>query len=175
MGRYLVTDTADAVAALDSTFPTPQETRAETAISAGALEKMKSLPVTKLVVISKDHDSHLQLVQRTFDELSRVTLDPSTDLTYTRLLRDKTYLIVIIVVGKPIAEQLKALTLSGGEAKPVANMSQPSATFDPGDARLLVRPGGHGGCKDQARRAYRCGLKRRTFAFSPWNAIWDAT
>jgi hypothetical protein len=108
----MVADTADAAAALGSTFPTPQETRVETAISAGALEKMKAWPVTKLVVISKDHDSQLQLIQRSFDELHGVTLDPRTDFTYARQLLDKTYLIVVNVVSKPIAEQRKALTFS---------------------------------------------------------------
>jgi hypothetical protein len=72
---------------------------------------MASMPSTKIVIVSKDNKRNLLLIKEGFAELKNWKPDAETDFTYSILLKDKTYLIVINSVRKRTKEQIEALKL----------------------------------------------------------------
>ena len=56
---------------------------------------MKSHPITKVIVVTKENESNLKLIKENFPELSNWKPDLNVDFSYTQFLKDKTYLIIL--------------------------------------------------------------------------------
>jgi hypothetical protein len=72
---------------------------------------MSEVPITKVVIVSKDNKNKLQLIKQGFAELKDWKPNAKTDFTHSVFLKDKTYLIVINSVRKTTEEQLETLKL----------------------------------------------------------------
>jgi hypothetical protein len=110
-GGYVVSDNAEDFNIIGQKFPYRPMAEDAEGISKSSIEKMANTPSTKMVIVSKDNKRKLQLVKESFAELRNWKPDAKTDFTYSVLLKDKTYLIVINSVRKTTQEQIESLKL----------------------------------------------------------------
>ncbi|HEV7552179.1 MAG TPA: hypothetical protein VGP65_10865, partial [Candidatus Angelobacter sp.] len=110
--RSVLSDNSEDSKFIDRKFPNPAIVEYLEGISVSSVEKMAKAPSTKVVVISIDNERKLQLIKQGFAELQNWKPNVKTDFTYSLLLKDKTYLIVINSVRKPAQEQIEALKLN---------------------------------------------------------------
>jgi hypothetical protein len=111
-GRYVVSDNAEDFNIIARKFPYAPLAERKEGISRSSIEKMADTRSTKIVIVSKDNKRKLQLIKQGFAELKNWKPDAKTDFTYSVLLKDKTYLIVINSVRKTTKEQVEALKLT---------------------------------------------------------------
>jgi hypothetical protein len=111
LGRYVLSDNSEDFKFIDRKFPYRPSLEYLEGISVSSIEKMAKAPSTKAVVISKDNKRKLQLIKQGFAELQNWKPDAKADFTYSVLLKDKTYLIVINSVRKTTQEQIETLKL----------------------------------------------------------------
>lgn len=64
-------------------------------IDSGNLAKMKETPITKVIIISKNHKEQLNLIKKTFPELRNWKYEAKKEFIFTSILNDKTKLIII--------------------------------------------------------------------------------
>jgi len=69
--------------------------QSQTPISQSGLERMKETPVTKVIIISSDNKTKLNLVKTTFPKLKNWKYKAEKEFTYVVNLQDKTKLIII--------------------------------------------------------------------------------
>lgn len=110
-GRYVLTDNSEDFKIINRKFPYLSMVEQKEGISESSIEKMAKTPSTKVVFISKDNKRKLELVKKAFTELKDWKPNAKTDFTYSVLLKDKTYLIVINSVRKTAKEQIETLKL----------------------------------------------------------------
>jgi hypothetical protein len=92
-------------------FPTGQIPRQKLGISASAISAMAKVRVTKVVMIAADHRQAVDRLKQGLSELYDWNPNAETDFTNSRLLKDKTYLIVVNSVTQALRDQLETLTL----------------------------------------------------------------
>jgi hypothetical protein len=109
--RYALSDNSEDFQVIDQKFPYRSEQTYVGHITKSSLEKMSEVPITKVVIVSKDNKNKLQLIKQGFAELKDWKPDAKTDFTHSVFLKDKTYLIVINSVRKTTEEQLETLKL----------------------------------------------------------------
>jgi hypothetical protein len=110
-GRYVLSDNPQDFNVIDRKFPQSPGTLKYEAISESSIERMAKTPITKVILTSKDNKRKLELIKKGFAELDGWKPNAKTDFTYSVLLKDKTYLIVINSVRKTTEEQLGTLKL----------------------------------------------------------------
>lgn len=110
-GRYVLTDNAEDFNVINRKFPYLSMVEQKEGISETSIEKMANTPGTKVVFIAKDNKRKLELVKKAFTELKDWKPNAKTDFTYSVLLNDRTYLIVINSVKKTTEEQIESLKL----------------------------------------------------------------
>lgn len=76
-------------------------------LNGQTLERMKAMPITKLIVLPPDGGKSLELIKRTFPELEDRWPSLETDFVHPTFLADKTYLIVVNAVSRPVMELLQ--------------------------------------------------------------------
>jgi hypothetical protein len=111
LGRYVLSDNSEDFKFIDRKFPYPPSVEYLEGISESSIEKMAKAPTTRVIFVSKDNKKKLQLIKQGFPELRDWKPDAKTDFTYSVLLQDKAYLIVINSVRKPTKEQIETLKL----------------------------------------------------------------
>jgi hypothetical protein len=109
--RYVISDDRSDFEILDRKFPYRNDAFYKTVLTELTLLEMKARHTTKMVVISAGNNKKLELVKKSFPELSNWKPDGNKDFTYAQMLNDKTYLIVINSVKAPFERQLETLTL----------------------------------------------------------------
>lgn len=110
-GRYVLTDNSEDFQIINRKFPYLSMVEQKEGISESSIEKMANTPSTKVVLISKDNKRKLELIKKAFTELKDWKPNAKTDFTYSVLLNDRTYLIVINSVKKTTEEQIESLKL----------------------------------------------------------------
>ena len=110
-GRYVLTDNSEDFKIINRKFPYLSMVEQKEGISESSIEKMAKTSSTKVVFISKDNKRKLELVTKAFTELKDWKPNAESDFTYSVLLKDKTYLIVINSVRKTAKEQIETLKL----------------------------------------------------------------
>ena len=111
-GSHVLSDNPEDFIVINRKFPYRPMAEDKEGISESSIAKMANTPSTKVVIVSKDNKRNLQLIQQSFAELKDWKPDAGTDFTYSVLLKDKTYLIVINSVRKTTREQIEALKLT---------------------------------------------------------------
>jgi hypothetical protein len=110
-GRHVLSDNAADFDIIDRKFPYRPSAAYLEGISESSIDKMAKTPDTRVIVISKDNKKKMQLIKKGFAELKDWKPDAKTDFTYSVLLKDKAYLIVINSVRKTAKEQIETLKL----------------------------------------------------------------
>lgn len=75
------------------------------------LQKMKSIPITKMVVVSKKKHESIDLIKLTFPELKDWNPNVSTDFSHSVFLADRVYLIIVNAVTRPAEDILAEIIL----------------------------------------------------------------
>lgn len=66
-----------------------------TELNESSIDKMANTPVTKFIVVAKNHKERLQLLKKKFKELKNWKYNANSDFSYKILLEDKTQLIIL--------------------------------------------------------------------------------
>lgn len=78
-------------------------------ISEASLQRMRSVPLTKVIIISKEHKARLELIRKYFPELKHMNQQASQEFSYHTFLPDKTQLFIINQWSGSTADLLKKL------------------------------------------------------------------
>jgi hypothetical protein len=108
MGRIVMTETPADINLLNSRFRYSPERQSVSDFSEESFRRVKEAPLTRLIIVSKDHRARLARIKNHFPELKDWTPDASRDFTYSKLLADKRQLIVINLVTGSLEQQLLA-------------------------------------------------------------------
>jgi len=109
--RYILSDNSEDFNIVNQKFPYSSMSVYEDNVSQSSIEKMTKAPITKIIFISKDHKNKLQLVKQNFNELKNWEPNDQIDFTYSVLVEDKTYLLIINSVKNTTEEQIETLTI----------------------------------------------------------------
>jgi hypothetical protein len=109
--RYILSDTPSNFEAIDRRFPYRSMSQYDSPISGITIDKLKKAPITKLIFITRDNKSELQLLRQHFGELSDWSPDDQKDFSYSVWLKDKTWLIILNNVDNTVTEKVGQLTL----------------------------------------------------------------
>ncbi|MFY7652994.1 MAG: hypothetical protein ACOVQE_09830 [Chitinophagaceae bacterium] len=93
--RYVLSSNRTDFSVLNQLFPYCSMFEAEYAIDIGSLQKMKEKPLTKIIIISKNHAAQLTLVKQFFPELFKNNLDHTREFCVTAILSDKTRIVLV--------------------------------------------------------------------------------
>jgi len=109
--RYILSDNSEDFNIVNQKFPYSSMSVYEDNVSQSSIEKMTKAPITKIIFISKDHKNKLQLVKQNFNELKNWEPNDQIDFTYSVLVEDKTYLLIINSVKNTTEKQIETLTI----------------------------------------------------------------
>ena len=110
-GRYVISDNPADFKVFDQKFPWSPEAQYKEGVSESSIEVVTKIPITKVIMISGDNKRKLQLVRKGFPELKNWKPSAKSDFTFSRMLGDKTYLIVINSVKEKSQKQIETLKL----------------------------------------------------------------
>jgi hypothetical protein len=92
--RYILSENQKDAETISQLFPYCNLMEIEDKVEANSLEKMKNTPMTKIIIVSKDHEKQMALVQNAFPELKTWKYDVEKEFTHTVFLSDKTHLYI---------------------------------------------------------------------------------
>lgn len=81
----------------------------DTEISKSSIEKMQKTPLTKVLIISRDHAEKLSLIKNSFFELESWNFDSKKDFCHKVLLNDKSQLIILNKHKSSVEELFKTM------------------------------------------------------------------
>ncbi len=94
---------------LSKLYPYCSIFEAEDQISEGTIEKIKATPLTKIILVSKDHPTKLALIKKQFPELKDWKYDSKKEFTISKFLDDHTWLYVINQINSSTESLMKQL------------------------------------------------------------------
>lgn len=109
--RYILSSNQTDVGAISQFFPYCSAMETDDKIDANSLEKMKNTPLTKMIIVSKDHAKQLALIKSNFPELKTWKYDAGKEFTHTIFLNDKTHLYIFNQLQTPTEKWLEGLQL----------------------------------------------------------------
>lgn len=109
--RYVLTDNPANFEAIDRRFPYRSMSQYDNSITGISIEKLKQAPITKLIIISRDNKSGLQLIKEHFGELADWNPEDQKDFSYSVWLKDKTWLIILNNVDNTVTEKVAQLVV----------------------------------------------------------------
>jgi hypothetical protein len=108
--RFIICEGKQAYRAISKSFRYRNIDENADELTAQNLQKMKSLPITKLIILPKnDQQQSIALIKQTFPELKDWAPAVDSDFSYSTFLPDKTYLIIVNPVTKPAVDILKGM------------------------------------------------------------------
>ncbi len=93
--RYIVADTSDDWKYIRKAFRYYSNSRMAAPINTTEIEKATELPITKIFIVSKDHEKTLNLLKGSFDVLKDKKLDFRNEFIEVFTLPDRTKLFII--------------------------------------------------------------------------------
>jgi hypothetical protein len=93
--RYILADNADHLTYFRRNYRKYSNNRSGSPISAGEIERLKDLPVTKVLIVSKNNKQTLDLIKNNFQELKGVKFDHNKEFVRLFDLLDHTKLILV--------------------------------------------------------------------------------
>lgn len=94
--RAVLSDNRKDLELVASRYPNCSLSESQTEISNSSIEQMMSRPLTKLIIISNDHEKQINLLKQFVPELRTITLDPKKESVRRLFLKDKTNLYLVI-------------------------------------------------------------------------------
>lgn len=95
VNRYIITDNPNDFNYFRKNYRYSSVYLSEVPLTQIALERMKKTPITKIIIVSSDHQNKLRLIKNTFDELKKWKFSLQKEFVYSTDLKDKTKLIII--------------------------------------------------------------------------------
>lgn len=92
---YVITENDKDFNLIDKLYPYRTSGEYETEFSESSIEKMQKTPLTKIIIVSKNHSNKLKLIKSKFKELKSWKFGADKEFTYKTLLEDKSQLIII--------------------------------------------------------------------------------
>lgn len=93
--RYVITDNPNDFSFFRKNYRYSSISQSEVPLTQIALERMKTTPITKIIIVSSDHQNKLELIKNTFEELKNWKFNSKQEFAYPIDLKDKTKLIII--------------------------------------------------------------------------------
>jgi hypothetical protein len=107
--RNMLSQTQSDFQVVSKLYPYCSIFEAEDQISEGTIEKIKATPLTKIILVSKDHPTTLALIKKQFPELKDWKYDSKKEFTISRFLDDHTWLYVINQIRSSTESMMKQL------------------------------------------------------------------
>ncbi|HEX4959100.1 MAG TPA: hypothetical protein VFV46_13040 [Lacibacter sp.] len=107
--RYILSSNQADVGTISQFFPFCSAMETDDNINVNSLEKMKNTPLTKIIIVSKDHAKQLALIKGNFPELKTWKYDAGKEFTHTVFLSDKTQLYIFNQLQTPVEKWLNGL------------------------------------------------------------------
>lgn len=82
---------------------------AEDQITEASIEKMKSNPLTKVIIVSKHHKETLALIKKMFPELKDWNFNAKKEFSYSKFLNDRSVLYIVNQISSPTETLIKQL------------------------------------------------------------------
>lgn len=93
--RYVLSDNQDDFRYLRKKYRYASKSAYQTPINQNNLEALKLAPLTKVLVVSENHNEKLQLIKNAFTALKNWSFKAESEFVYTTILADKTRLIIV--------------------------------------------------------------------------------
>lgn len=106
-GRYGIADNKQSLDSLDELFPPRFVSEYYHDFSRESFEKLKKIPITKVIIINSEHKRKIALIKENFPELKNWQPNPEKDFSSLQLVADRTQLLVISLVKKTMRELLR--------------------------------------------------------------------
>ncbi len=107
--RYVLSEDKEDFRIIRRLFRYSSSFKNEDEITAASIDRMLERPVTKLIIVSKNHAEKLSLIKKKFPELASWNYNPGKEFTYKILLRDKTQLIIVNKKGSSTEMLIKEI------------------------------------------------------------------
>ena len=102
--RYIITDNPDDFNYFRKNYRYSSNYQSEVPLTQSSLERMKSTPITKIIIVSSNNENKLEMIKSTFEELKNWNFSPQKEFVHTINLEDKTRLIIINQLSSSIDE-----------------------------------------------------------------------
>lgn len=107
--RYIISENKTDFTTIRRKFRYRSMEENETEISSSSIEKMKKTPLTKVIIVSKNHPQKLSLIKTEFKELKNWKYVSDKEFVHKILLEDKSQLIVINQNKSSLDQLLKTI------------------------------------------------------------------
>lgn len=102
--RYIITDNPDDFNYFRKNYRYSSNYQSEVPLTQSSLERMKSTPITKVIIVSSNNENKLEMIKSTFEELKNWKISAQKEFVHTINLEDKTKLIIINQLSSSIDE-----------------------------------------------------------------------
>lgn len=102
--RYIITDNPDDFNYFRKNYRYSSNYQSEVPLTQSSLERMKSTPITKIIIVSSNNENKLEMIKSTFEELKNWKISAQKEFVHTINLEDKTRLIIINQLSSSIDE-----------------------------------------------------------------------
>jgi len=102
--RYIITDNPDDFNYFRKNYRYSSNYQSEVPLTQSSLERMKSTPITKIIIASSNNENKLEMIKNTFEELKNWKISAQKEFVHTINLEDKTRLIIINQLSSSIDE-----------------------------------------------------------------------
>lgn len=92
--RYVLSNNQQDFDIVSRFFPYCSAMETEDIINDSNIKKMKNTPITKIIIVSKDHYSQLSLIKNAFPELNKWNFNAEQEFSHSLFLKDKTKLYI---------------------------------------------------------------------------------
>lgn len=93
--RYVISENQDDFNSIRKIFWYRSSEEYDTEITENSINKMRKTPLTKLLIVSKNNSTKLNLIKKNFPELKNWKFNADKDFSYKILLEDKSQLILL--------------------------------------------------------------------------------
>lgn len=107
--RYVISENEEDFSTINRLFRYRSSSEYETQITEISIEKMKKIPLTKVIIVSKNSNEMLTLIQRKFMELKNWKFNADEEFSYKILLDDKSQLIILNQKNSTIETLIKSI------------------------------------------------------------------
>lgn len=111
--RYFITNREEDNNYFRFNFPYVNSSHFESPITIGAFERMKEVPITKIIAVSSDNKMQLEMIKQQFPELSKWKFNPKLEFVHTIDLTDNTKLFIVNMIQSDM-EQIMKKTFKNG-------------------------------------------------------------
>ena len=107
MQRFVISESTEAYSTIYKNYRFSNIAEYKNQLNTLTIEEMKTHPVTKIIIVTKENKSKLKLIKNNFDELKNWNPNYQKDFSYAQFLNDKTYLVIFNLTTEDISDLLE--------------------------------------------------------------------